>query len=192
VSDNELQLAGISAAGADGTGLLWMAPTGSTAPVDSGTALAAAWKNMGGLTEAGVSIKNETSTKDFKIYGSTAIQRTLVTEQKTSIEVTYAELNQYSAAVFFRQGLTAITPAASTGVFEVTSGTYTRQLYAAVVDMIDGTNRLRFYFPQVEVTDQGDLNIANGERIEFQVTLSAYPNSVGVTYQVFAAIPALG
>lgn len=192
MSDNRLVLAGTSAAGADGTGLVWMAPTGSTAPTDSSTPLAVAWKNMGGLNEAGVTIKQNTSTNKVKFYGSVAIQRVLVTEQDYSIDVIFAESNARVAEVYWRQALNSISPGVGTGAFSLTAGIYTRQLYACVVDMIDATNHQRYYFPQVEVTAQQDLKISNAAPVEYGVTMAAYPNTSGVAIQVFEAIPVLG
>lgn len=192
MSDNRLMLAGINGAGADGTGLVWMAPTGSTAPTDSGTALAAAWKNMGGITEAGVSIKQNVSSDKKKIYGSTAIQRVIVKEREYTVGTSFAETNARTQEVFWQQALNSISPTVSTGAYSISVGSQTRQLYALVVDMIDAANRQRFYFPQVEVTEQGELKIGNGETLEYQVTMSAYPNTSGVAMQIFGAIPVLG
>lgn len=192
MSDNRLLLSGVSAAGADGTGLVWMAIPGSTAPTDSGTPLAAAWKNMGGITEAGVTIKQNISTKKVKIYGSTAIQRTLTTDREYTVDVAFAETNARTQEVYWQQALNSITPAVTTGAYSLTAGSQARQLYALVIDMIDAANRQRFYFPQVEVTNQGDLKIASAETIEYSVTLSAYPNTLGVAVQVFGAVPVLG
>jgi hypothetical protein len=192
VADNRGLLAGTSAAGADGLGLVWMAPTGSTAPTDASTALAAAWKNMGGITEAGVTIKQATSTTKKKFYGSPAVQRTLVTDQEYSIDVVYGETNARVIEQVFRKALNSITPAVTTGAFSTTAGTYTRQLYAAVVDMVDGTNHIRYYMPSVEVTNQGDIKIANSETIEWGVTLSAYPDTSGNAIYAFFALPHLG
>jgi hypothetical protein len=192
MANNALILAGINGTGADATGLLWMAVTGSTAPTDTGTALAAAWKNMGGITEDGATIKQNVSNKKIKIYGSTATQRTIITDQEYTVQVAFAETNARSQEVYFRQALNSITPGVGTGAFSLTVGSQGRQLYAAVIDVVDGSNRLRYYMPSVEATDFGDLKIANSEAIAYGVTLTAYPNTSGVAIQVFEAIPALG
>jgi hypothetical protein len=192
VADNRGLLAGTSAAGADGLGLVWMAPTGSTAPTDATTALAAAWKNMGGITEAGVTIKQATSTTKKKFYGSPAVQRTLVTDQEYTVDVVWGEVNARTMEVTYRKALNSITPAVTTGAFSTTAGTYVRQLYAAVVDMVDGTNHIRYYFPSVEVTSQGDIKIANSETLEFSITLSAYPDTSGNAFYTYFALPYLG
>jgi hypothetical protein len=192
VSDNRNLLAGVSATGADGTGLVWMAATGSTAPTDASTALAAAWKNMGGITEAGISVKLGTSTTKKKFYGSPVTQRTLVTDQDYTIDVSYGETNARTIEQYFRKALLSITPTVGTGAFSSTAGTYTRQLYAMVTDMVDGANRMRFYFPSVEVTGQGDIKVANSETIEWGVTYSAYPDASGNAMYPFFLIPSLG
>lgn len=192
MSDNRNLLAGISATGADGTGLVWMAPSASTAPTDASTVLAAAWKNMGGMAETGVTIKQSTSTTKKKFYGSTLVQRTLVTDQEYTIEATFGETNARVMEVFWRKALNSITPAAVTGAFSTTAGSYTRQLYALVIDMVDGLNRNRYYCPSVEVTNQGDIKIANSETLEWGVTFTAYPDTSGNAIYPFFALPNLG
>lgn len=192
MANNLNLLAGTAASGVDGLGLVWMAPTGSTAPTDSVTALAAAWKNMGGIAESGVTIHQSTTTTKLKFYGSPAVQRTLVTDQEYTVDVTFGEVNARVMEVFFRRALNSITPTAVSGAFATTAGTYTRQLYALVIDMVDGVNHMRFYMPQVEVTSQGDVKIANSAELSFAVTLSAYPDTSGNAMYPFGQMPSLG
>jgi hypothetical protein len=192
VADNRLLLAGTGASGVDGLGLVWMAQTGAAAPTDASTALAVAWKNMGGLTEAGVTIKQNTTTTKKKFYGSPIIQRTLVTDQEYTIVTTFGETSARTQEIFWRKALNSITVTAVSGAFSLAAGTYNRQLYALVIDMVDGANRNRYYCPQVEVTGQNDVVIANSAAIEWGVTLSAYPDTTGNAIYPFFAIPALG
>jgi hypothetical protein len=192
MGDNRNLLAGTSAAGADGLGLIWMAATGSTAPSDGSSALAAAWKNMGGIAETGITVKQATSTVKKKFYGSPAVQRTLVTDQEYTIDVSYGETNARVIEVAFRKALNSITPTAVTGAFATTAGTYVRQLYALVADMVDGVNRMRLYFPSVEVTGQGDIKVANSADLQWQVTLSAYPDTSGNAIYPYFIVPSLG
>jgi hypothetical protein len=107
-------------------------------------------------------------------------------------DVTFLETNAVSTAVYWRYALSAITPATTTGAWSVTAGTYTRQLYAAVFDVIDGSNHIRFYCPSVEVTNRQDFKVANSETLTWGVTLTAYPNTSGVAVQTYIAVPALG
>lgn len=192
MGDNRNIFAGITAAGADGTGLAWIGATGSTAPTDSTTALNAAFKNTGMITEDGLTVKFAESTKKIKAYGSPATQRTLVTDQEYTFDLAFLETNQYSQAVFHRLAISAITPGVGTGAFSVTSGTFTRQLYAGVFDMIDGVNHIRAYCPSLEVTGRADVKFSNGSEAPWGVTLTAYPNSSGVAIQWYYLMSALG
>lgn len=192
MGDNRNILAGTSAAGADGTGLMWVAVSGSTAPTDATSALAAAWKNVGMISEEGLSGKVNTSSKDIKAYGSIQIQRKIITESSLSFDITMIETNARSQELYWGLALNSISPTVVTGAFNFTFGTYTRQLFAVTFDIIDGTNRLRYYCPQVEVTDRKDFSVANADGIQWGVTLTAYPNSSGVTLQTYDVVPALG
>lgn len=184
--------AGEGAGGADGTGLAWFAPTGSTAPTDATTTLDAAFRNAGMITEDGVTAKFNESSKKVKAFGSQQTQRTLVTDSESTFDLAFLEQNQYSLAIFFRKAIGSITPTVGTGAFSLTSGAYVRQLYAAVFDVIDGTNHLRAYCPSCEVTNRNDVKISNGNENTWPVTITAYPNSSGVAVQWFFVMSALG
>lgn len=192
MGDNRNIFAGTQAAGADGTGLAWFAPTGSTAPTDATTALAAAWKNAGMITDKGLTQKFSENSKAIRAFGSTAIQRTLVTDDTYTFDIEFLETNARSQEIYFRLPLNSITPGTGTGAFSLTTGTYTRQLYAAVFDLIDGTNHIRAYCPTVEVTGRSDTQFSAGQEATWGVTLTAYPNSSGVATQYFYIMSALG
>jgi hypothetical protein len=192
VADNRNLVVGTQGTGTDGLGLVWMAVSGSTAPTDASTALAAAWKNMGGINEAGITINQSTTTTKLKFYGSPAIQRTIVTDQETTVDTIFGETNARVTEVFWKKQLGSITPTAVTGAFSTTGGSYVRQLYAAVFELVDGVNRMRFYCPQVEVTAQQSIKVANSAAVEWGVTFSAYPDTSGNYIYPYFAIPSLG
>jgi hypothetical protein len=94
--------------------------------------------------------------------------------------------------VFHRLPITSITPGVGVGNFAVTTGNYVRQLYAAVFDMIDGTNHVRAYCPSIEVTGRSDVKFSNGNETAYPLTLTAYPNSSGIAIQWYYLMSALG
>ncbi len=194
MGDANSLLVGTTAGGSDGTGLAWFAPTGTTAPTDATTALNAGFKDAGLIAEDGLTVGFAESSKKIKAYGSQAAQRNVVTDSDFTFKIKMIETNEISQAVFWRKGITSITPAVSTGAFSVTGGTYARQLYAAVfqvVDITNGTNVLRFYAPSCEVTARDDVSISNGNEIGWGVTITAYPVA-GVALQMFVTSPNLG
>lgn len=192
MGDNRNIFTFTQAAGSDGTGLAWFAATGSTAPTDATTALAAAWKNAGMITDNGVVQKFSESSKTVKAAGSTAIQRTLVTDDTFTFDIEFLENGPIAKAVFSRRAIGSISPTVGTGAFSNTYGLYTRQLYALVLDMLDGTNHVRLYSPSVEVTARKDVTYNNANPATFGVTVTAYPDSTGVAVYEYNVMAALG
>lgn len=192
MGDNRNLLAGTGAAGADGTGLAWFAVPGSTAPTDATTALAAAWKNAGLITEDGLTGKINTASKEVKAYGSTQIQRRIITDSSVTFDITFLETNARTQELYWGIQFGSLSPTVGTGAFAFAFGTYTRQLIAGTFDMIDGTNHMRLYCPQLEVTDRKEFKIGNGNEVAWGVTFTAYPNSSGIAVQAYDVVPALG
>ncbi len=191
MGDNANLLVGSAAGGSDGTGLAWFAPLGATAPTNATGALDAAFLNAGLITEDGITASFSEDSTEIRAYGTQVSQRTVITGQTTTFQVSFLESNEVSLAVYHRKALSSITPAASTGAFSVTTGTFTRQLYSAVFEIVDGTNKIRAYVPSCEVTNRGDMTVSAGAAITYEVTLTAYPVS-GVSINWLYAVPNLG
>jgi hypothetical protein len=66
-----------------------------------------------------------------------------------------------------------------------------RDIRAFCFDLIQGTNHLRFYVPQGEVTDQGNITYRTDNLIEYDVTITAYPNSSGVAVKRYFLLDAV-
>jgi hypothetical protein len=184
-------IVGTAAGGSDGYGLAWFAPFGTTAPVNESGALNAAFKDAGLITEDGLTLSMSESSNKIKAYGSQIAQRTIITDQDTTFSLKFLEHNPISMAVYYRKTLTAIVPTAVTGAFSVTVGAYNEIFLAMVLEIVDGSNRLRGYCPKVSVTNREDLQVGNGAEISLGVELTAYPVS-GTAIQWFGAIPSLG
>lgn len=191
MGDANSMMVGTSGGGSDATGLVWLAPIGTTAPTDATTALNAGFKDAGYIAESGVVMSFAETAKDIKVYGSQIPVRTIVTDQKFTAKWTMAEINEISMAVFWRKDLNAITPAVSTGAFSVTGTSYSQKLFSAVFEVIDATRHVRLYYPSMEISQRDDINISNGNEIGWGVTATGYPVA-GVAVTMFAAIPSLG
>jgi hypothetical protein len=192
MGDNRNILVGTNGTGADGTGLAWFAVTGSTAPTDASTALAAAWKNVGFITDDGLTEKINTASKDVKAYGSLQIQRKIITDSSVTFNIAFLEKNARTTELYYGIAFNSLSPTVGTGAFSYTFGTYTRQLVSGVFDIVDGTTRHRVYCPQLEVTDRQDVKYGTTDAATFGVTFTAYPNSSGVALQAYDVVPALG
>jgi hypothetical protein len=185
VPDSNNILAGVGAGGTAGTSLAWFGLTSATAPASAVAALTG-FQDAGYCSTAGLTIGNAVSSTPLQAFGTLAPVRVLVTSQIFTFKVTFLESSTTALEVYHRQALNALVPTA--GAFTVTDGVYSRQLYSAVFDMVDGVQHLRVYCPIVEVTDVDDIQVSFGQPVEYGVTLTAYPNTAGVVAKTFYVV----
>src|SRR5215218_2605771 len=134
--DNNLILAGVGGGGT-GSSLAYFAPQGTAAPTDALTALNAAYRDAGWITEDGLTRAVAEDSTDISAFGSGAPVRTLVTNSRVTFALGFLESNPVSLAIYHRLPLTAITPTA-TGAFSLTEGAARSAKYAAVFEVVDG------------------------------------------------------
>lgn len=153
------------------TGNIYVAPTGSTAPTDAKTALDAAFKPLGYLSEDGISVNpSQVDTSSITAWQNSAEVRKTVTSIENTVEFTMIETNKatlefYGSAVFADGNKSWKFGGAGLG------------RKALVIDWIDGTSEHRLYVPQAEVTSRGTIELKNGSPVGYNVTVSAYPDS---------------
>lgn len=58
-----------------------------------------------------------------------------------------------------------------------------RDIRAMCFDLVNGTNKIRFYCPMAEMTALGNISYKFDGLIEYQCTFTAYPNASGVAVQ---------
>jgi hypothetical protein len=79
-----------------------------------------------------------------------------------------------------------VTSGASDGNFVVIPSSTGGQK-SFIIDVVDGSELIRTYIPNGEVTEVGDRVYASGEPIGYEVTITAYPNTtVGGSAKVWA------
>jgi hypothetical protein len=190
-ANSALVLAGIAAGGTTGYELLYVAPTGTAAPVDATTDLNASFESCGYISSDGVTLGVDESSEDIQAYGTGVPVRTINTSSKQTLSVVCLETNPTVLEVYSRKALGTIAPDAE-GDFTITEGAVPTQRYSFVVEVKDGTNYMRFYYPSAEVTDRQELTVANGQSIQYGFTITAYPAALtGIAVSKFYRIPDL-
>lgn len=163
------------------TGAVYIAPTGTTAPTDATTALDAAWKGVGYISEDGVKESNDTETEEIKAWQNSDIVRKTITKNETSYQFTMIETNAASLGLFYGKTI-------ATGDKQHVIGGATSGKFAAVIDVIDGNNVVRRFVPQAEVTERGEVTFSASDAVGYEVTLTAYPDSgIGGSVEVHYA-----
>ena len=163
------------------TGAVYVAPTGSTAPVDAATMPDAAFVSVGYISEDGVKEANDTETEEIKAWQNSDIVRKTITKSETSYQFTMIETNSESLSLFYGK---AVAPAATTHVI---GGALTGQV-SVIIDVIDGTQTIRRYIPSCEVTERGEVTLAASDALAYDTTVTCYPDSgIGGSVEVHYA-----
>lgn len=186
---NALILAGV--AGTNGSGLAWVAPLATTAPVDANAALNAAFKDLGLITTAGLTEDVNESTKEFNAFGVTAPVRTLLTGKTETFDIECMETNPRVIEAYYRLPINSITPVSGTGLMSWVTGTQTISHFAFCATVIDGGDYYRIYCPDVQVTKTAAKKTAGDDIVTYPFTMTAYPGSDGVAVHRWALMTAL-
>lgn len=154
------------------TGTVSYAPTGSTAPTNATSALAAAFRDVGYISTDGVAEARDRSTSNIVAWQNADVVRTVVTEASISVVFTMIETNAVSLELFYGKPLNT-----TDGSIEIVPGK-TGGRKATVVDYIDGTKFVRLYIPQSEVLEVGEVSLTSGgDAVGYEVTVMGYPDA---------------
>lgn len=152
-------------------GYVAFSPTGTTAPVDADTALAVDWLGVGYLSDDGVVETRERSTSNIVAWQNADVVRSVTTESSITVNFTMIETNENSIELYYGAAVDATTGS----VFIVPADSGGRR--SMIVQYIDGDKQVRLFIPEGEVTEVGDLTLASGEPVGYEVTITGYPSA---------------
>jgi hypothetical protein len=165
-----------------GGGGVYRAPLGTVLPLDASTALAAAYKPMGYLSEDGIAPTRDTSIEKIKAFGGDIVAALLSDESK-SFEFTLLEVFSQEVQEFVH-GTTnvTVTPAVS-GVgtkiaVQDKGGKPVQQIL--VFDLKHGTKRRRIVVPVADPTITGEEPYVDGALTAYTVEVEALKNAASV------------
>lgn len=149
------------------TGAAYTAPTTLVAPTSATSVLAAAAKDLGYISDGGITETRDRSTNQVRAWQNSALVREPVTESSITynfmlIETKAETISEYYGTTVAADGSIKIDPGKTGG----------RKSY--VFDIIDGDDIIRIYVPNGEVTAVGDQTYVNGEPIGYELTVTGY------------------
>lgn len=141
------------------------------APTTSSSSLNAAYKDMGYISEDGVTLSfpDTGDATRLKAWQNGATVRTIrtLTDDVPQLSFTIVETKlEVIQAVFG----TTVTQAVGDGSFEFDT-TDTRGYVRAVVDVVDGAQLIRVYAPYAIVSSIGDLSLTSTDLVGYEITL---------------------
>lgn len=156
------------------SGEIYVAPTGTAAPTDTSTALNAAFKGLGYVSDDGITETVDRSIDDIVAWQNSTTVRSVVTDAKVSYEFTLIQTNKDTQE--FVNGAT-VTQSVPHGTYTLTPGS-TGGRKSFVFHIIDGAQIKRIYVAEGELTERGETTYASGEAIAYECTVVAYTNPV--------------
>lgn len=156
-------------------------PTSTTAPTDSTTALNVGFTDLGWINEDGITEAYSDDQSEIRGNDGTVLRR-IISGSSATLQMTFQESKSDVLELYHKNS----TVTGSAGAFKIDVKAPSGDLRSFVFDVLDGSEHLRIYVPLGEVTDRGDITYTNTGAIQYNVTISCYPNTSGVLLSKFS------
>lgn len=152
-------------------GIVSTAPKGTALPTDETTALNVAFTDVGEIGEDGVQEEWDDSQTDIKNNNGVTVRR-IISETAMTIQLTMLETTSTTLEVYY-PGSTVT----GSGPYALAIKAPTADPRSWVLDEWDGTKKSRLVIPDGQVTARGPITYAANGAKQYQVTITAYPDS---------------
>jgi hypothetical protein len=154
-------------------GTVYAAPVGTAAPTDIATAFDAVWRNIGYVSDAGVTVDPGMTVGEIRAWQSAYPIRRHVTAQTLRVAMQLQQWNQDTIKLAFgggtfeeAGGITTYTPPGPEEIYE----------RALAIEALDGIRTFRWIFPR-------GMNVDLGETVFTRAGLALLP----ISYDVIGA-----
>ena len=158
-------------------GGIYVAPAGTTLPTDATTALATAFKNLGYVSEDGITIQESRTNEPVKEWNGDEID-TLMKEHAAKFKAKFLETVNEDVLKVVR-GSSNVTKATG-GALTVKVNSKDLDEWVFVIDTVVKGNRMqRRVIPRGKRTELGDPILNAGSVTAYDCTISCYPDGNG-------------
>lgn len=161
-------------------GSIWVAPTGTTLPTDTTTALNEAFACLGYVSEDGVTNSNSPETEAIKAWGGDTVLQVLTSKEDTWTFTLIEAMNIDVLKTVY--GDDNVTGTLSTGL-TVKANSTPAEAHSYVIEMVYNNNHVkRVVLPAAYVSEVGDITYVDGEAVGYETTLACTPDAQGNTH----------
>ena len=163
-------------------GIYW-APVGTTLPTDATTTLAAAFKNVGYISEDGVTNSKTRETLEIKEWGGETVASEVTSQDESYKWRSIEYLNTDTLKAVY--GEANVTTSVGAITILVKAGTYGKGVWA-IDTAVTGGRLQRIVIPNGVITEIGDIVYKGNEPVAFDITLKCdYDGTLGGTSKIY-------
>ncbi|MGG5373527.1 phage tail protein [Enterococcus sp. AZ196] len=168
-------------------GAIYSAPLGTTIPTNATTALNAAFKGLGYVSEDGVKNANSMSNENIKAWGGDTVA-SVQSEKEDTFSYTLIESTNVDVLKEV-YGPDNVTGTLETGI-TITANSQELEEHILVIDMILKAGILkRIVIPSGKVSEIGEISYGDEDAIGYETTITAVPDTKGNTHYEYIEKP---
>ena len=168
-------------------GSIYSAPIGTALPTDATTALNAAFKCLGYVSDDGVQNSDDRKTTDIKSWGGDIVN-SVQTEKTDTFKYTLIEALNVDVLKEIYGG-SNVTGDLDTGI-TVKSNSTELDEHVIVIEMVLRNNVLkRIVLPSAKVTDVGEIKYKDGDNVGYETTVTCFPDDNSNTHYEYIVKP---
>lgn len=161
------------------TGAINSAPTGTALPTDEATALNAAFKDSGYISDGGLKIGSNQNSTEINDWSGNVV-RTIMAGYGNQLTWEHLEWNEQSLKNFLGDANVTVTQTVGTPT-KITAKFNGDEMPVKewVFNIKDGIRKLRVVVPNGQVTERGEISFLKTEAVKLPITLKTFPDASG-------------
>lgn len=168
------------------TGAILSAPPGTALPTDELAAPAAAFKDSGYISDAGLKIGTEQDSTSISDWSGNVVRRILAAYGNT-LTWEHLEWNEQSLKNFLGENNVTVvnTVGAPTKITAKFNGDE-MPVKEWVFNVKDGVRKIRVVVPNGQVSERGEISFVKTEAVKLPITLATFPDASGNHIYVYS------